>query len=130
LIRFIKKANSPFWFPSLLRKRGKKAGLRSGLILLCCNRTVAWRIINTGVGVAGTIIMALVMMALLFMMMEKIENQDETPLLTGRDITELLTFYLQKSPTEDALFMRIENRHKQRRQDIKNASLRKLKSFG
>jgi hypothetical protein len=33
------------------------------------------------------------------MMMEKIENQDETPLLTGRDITELLTFYLQKSPT-------------------------------
>jgi SRSO17 transposase len=74
--------------------------------------------------------MALVMMALLFMMMEKIENQDETPLLTGRDITELLTFYLQKSPTEDELFMRIENRHKQRRQDIKNASLRKLKPFG
>jgi hypothetical protein len=37
--------------------------------------------------------MALVMMALLFMMIEKIENQDETPLLTGRDITELLMFY-------------------------------------
>jgi SRSO17 transposase len=56
--------------------------------------------------------MALVMMALLFMMMEKIENRDETPLLTGRDISELLTFYLQKPPTEEEVFRRIEIRHK------------------
>lgn len=71
--------------------------------------------------------MALVMMALLFMMMEKIENQKETPLLTGRDITELLTFYLQAPPTEEELFKRIKHRHKQRRRDIKNASKRKTK---
>jgi hypothetical protein len=51
-------------------------------------------------------------MTLLFMMMEKIENHDETPLLTGRDISELLTFYLQKPPTEEEVFRRIEIRHK------------------
>ena len=73
---------------------------------------------------------ALVMMALLFMMMEKIENRDETPLLTGRDISELLTFYLQKPPTEEEVFRRIEIRHKKRRRDMKNAAKRKRKSSG
>ena len=74
--------------------------------------------------------MALVMMALLFMMMEKIENQDKTPLLTGRDITELLTFYLQEPLTEEQLFKQINARHARRRRDIKNAARRKRKSFG
>ena len=37
---------------------------------------------------------AMVMMAMVFLLMEKIENQEETPLLTGRDVNELLTFYL------------------------------------
>ena len=74
--------------------------------------------------------MALVMMALLFMMMEKIENRDETPLLTGRDITELLTFYLQKPPTEEEVFRRIEIRHEKRRRDMENAAKRNRRSFG
>jgi SRSO17 transposase len=74
--------------------------------------------------------MALVMMALLFMMMEKIENRDETPLLTGRDISELLTFYLQKPPTEEEVFRRIEIRHQKRRRDMKNAANRKRSPSG
>ena len=74
--------------------------------------------------------MALVMMALLFMMMEKIENRDETPLLTGRDISELLTFYLQKPLTEEEVFRRIEIRHEKRRRDMKNAANRKQSPSG
>lgn len=74
--------------------------------------------------------MALVMMALLFLMMEKMENQNETPLLTGRDITELLTFYLQKPPTEEEVFRRMEIRHEKRRRDMKNAAKRRRRSFG
>jgi SRSO17 transposase len=74
--------------------------------------------------------MALVMMALLFMMLEKIENHDETPLLTGRDISELLTFYLHKPPTEEEVFRRMEIRHEKRRRDMKNAAKRNRRSFG
>lgn len=75
--------------------------------------------------------MALVMMAMLFLLSEKIENQEETPLLTGRDINELLTFFLRKeSPTEQEVFRRINNRHKKRQRDIENAFARKLLSNG
>lgn len=75
--------------------------------------------------------MALVMMAMLFLMSEKIENQDETPLLSGRDINELLTFFLRKeAPTEQEVFRRINNRHKKRQRDIENAFARKLLSNG
>ena len=53
--------------------------------------------------------MALVMMALLVMLMEKMEDRNETPLLTTvKDITELLTFYLQTPLTEEEVFRRIE----------------------
>jgi hypothetical protein len=56
--------------------------------------------------------MALVMMAMLFLMNEKIENQDETPLLSGRDINELLTFFLRKeASTEQEVFRRINERY-------------------
>jgi len=73
--------------------------------------------------------MALVMMAMLFLLSEKIENQDETPLLSGRDINELLTFFLRKeAPTEQEVFRRINNRHKKRQRDIENAFSRKLLS--
>ena len=73
--------------------------------------------------------MALVMMAVLFLMNQKIENREETPLLTGRDINELLTFFLRKeSPTEQEVFRRISNRHKKRQRDIDNAFNRKLQT--
>ena len=73
--------------------------------------------------------MALVMMAMLFLMTEKIENQEETPLLSGRDINELLTFFLRKKLlTEKEVFRRISNRHKQRQRDIENAFKRNLRT--
>jgi len=72
--------------------------------------------------------MALVMMAMIFLLMEKIENQDEIPLLTGRDINDLLTFYLYKdSPTEDEIINRIIVRHKKRQSDIENRMRRRGK---
>ena len=75
--------------------------------------------------------MALVMMAMLFLLSEKIANQDETPLLSGRDINELLTFFLRKeAPTEQEVFRRISARHKKRQRDIDNAFARKLLSNG
>jgi len=73
--------------------------------------------------------MALVMMAMLFLLSEKIENQDETPLLSGRDVNELLTFFLRKeAPTEQEVFRRISARHKKRQRDIDNVFARKLHS--
>lgn len=70
--------------------------------------------------------MAMVMMAMIFLLMEKIENQAETPLLTGRDVNELLTFYLyQESPTVDEIFRRIATRHKKRQRDIENRERRR-----
>jgi len=71
--------------------------------------------------------MALVMMALLFLMMEKIENQKEAPLLTGRDVTEILSFYLQDPPTEEELFREINLRHRKRKRDMENARKRQRK---
>ena len=74
--------------------------------------------------------MALVMMLLLFMMMEKIENCKDTPLLTGRDITDLLTFYLQEPLTEEQVLAQIEARHIKRQRDIRNARRRKRRTHG
>ena len=74
--------------------------------------------------------MALVMMAMVFLLMEKIENQKETPLLTGRDINDLLTFYFYKGlPTEDEIIRRIMARHKKRQSDIANRIRRRAKSI-
>jgi len=71
---------------------------------------------------------ALVMMAMVFLLMEKIENQEETPLLTGRDVTELLAYYLYREPTEDEIIRRITTRHKKRRRDIENRERRRMRA--
>jgi SRSO17 transposase len=74
--------------------------------------------------------MAMVMMAMVFLLMEKIENQQETPLLTGRDVNELLTFYLYKeSPSEEEIYRRMATRHRKRQRDIENRGRRRTKSF-
>jgi len=63
--------------------------------------------------------MALVCMALLLSTKLRMEVQTETPLLSTRDITELLDYFLpRKGATEDEVLARIRDRHKQRQRDI------------
>jgi hypothetical protein len=70
--------------------------------------------------------MALVCMALLLSTKLRMEAQTETPLLSTRDIAELLDYFLtRKGATEDELPARIRERHKQRQRDIDRRRRRK-----
>lgn len=63
--------------------------------------------------------MALVSMATLFIMKEKMFNREETPLMSCTDVSEIITFFLaQKVTSEKVLVLRIRQRHKQRLADI------------
>ena len=63
--------------------------------------------------------MSLVSMALLLSTKLKMVVKTETPLISVRDITELLDYYLpRKGITEDEVHARIRERHKKRQQDI------------
>ena len=63
--------------------------------------------------------MTLVCMALLLSTKLKMEVGTETPLLSTRDITELLDYYLpRKGVTADEVLARIRERHRQRQRDI------------
>lgn len=62
--------------------------------------------------------MALVCMALLFTEKYKDQTKEETPLLTARDITELLAFYLpRRDKSEKEIHARIRKRHELREAD-------------
>lgn len=59
--------------------------------------------------------MALVCLALLFTVRERIALLDATPLLSVRDITDLLAYYLPRRRRDEAeVFLRIKQRHKRR----------------
>ncbi len=63
--------------------------------------------------------MALVCMALLFVGKYQTEVADEAPLLSARDVTELLAFYLpRRNHTEAEVHEQIRKRHKKRQQDL------------
>lgn len=64
--------------------------------------------------------MALVAMALLFSQKLRIDNEGTVPLLSVRDITELLDYYLpRKRIDEDQVHKTIKERHLRRAKDIK-----------
>ncbi len=66
--------------------------------------------------------MSLVMLALLFMLQERVIHQRDVRLLTCQDIVELLNFYLpRKDLTEESVLRNITNRHNKRRQSIFDA---------
>lgn len=72
--------------------------------------------------------MAMVSMASLFMMKEKMINRVEVPLLSCTDISEIITFYLaQQMSSEEDLEKRIRRRHKQRADDIRRRKKNKQK---
>ena len=61
---------------------------------------------------------SLVCLALLFSTQLKLENQEQLPLLSVRDITELLDLYLPRRPGEPEVIEQIQRRHRQRQTDI------------
>jgi len=63
--------------------------------------------------------MALVMMAMLFMLTEKIKHKETNPLLTCADIEELLARFLpRRDVTEEEVILQMEHRHRQRQKAI------------
>ena len=63
--------------------------------------------------------MALVALATVFMSKEKAKNKHSHPLLSYRDITELLNYYLpRRSRDEEEVHEQIKKRHKARQRDL------------
>lgn len=72
--------------------------------------------------------MALVMMAMLFMLQEKLEHRETDPLLSSADIKLMLAHFLPKREmTVEDVIEQMEHRHKQRQRAIDSASRRRLR---
>ena len=66
--------------------------------------------------------MAMVMLASLFMLKERILHRKSIDLLSCQDIIELLTYYLpRKDTSEEEVFKSMVRRHEQRKQSIDSA---------
>ena len=62
---------------------------------------------------------ALVCLAMLFVLKERLLAAEHTPLLSARDIVELLAYYLpRRNRSEDQVFKSMQLRHNQRARDI------------
>lgn len=71
--------------------------------------------------------MSMVMMALLFMLRERIENKRELDILSCQDIIDLLNYYLpRKDKTEEEVLKNMLERHRRRKQSIKSAHKRQV----
>jgi SRSO17 transposase len=72
---------------------------------------------------------ALVCLAMLFVLKERLLAAEHTPLLSARDIVELLAYYLpRRNRTEDQIFESMQLRHNQRGRDITRRKI-KRKAF-
>lgn len=66
--------------------------------------------------------MALISMAHLFMLRERIHNEKDFPLLSMEDVVTMLSFYLPKRDvTEDEVLRQLATRHKNRQREIDRA---------
>jgi hypothetical protein len=75
--------------------------------------------------------MALVMMAMLFMLSERIYHKDTYPLLSCADIEELLAHFLpRRDVTEEEVILQLEHRHKQRQEAIESHARCQTKNDG
>ncbi len=63
--------------------------------------------------------MAMVALAGLFVMEERILNQEAHPLLSTRDVVQILDWYFRDTPTLDSIIGQIEKRHQRRRRASK-----------
>jgi len=67
--------------------------------------------------------MALSALAMLFLLKEQIRTHQSTPLLSARDVTELLNLYLpRRAVTEEEVLQQIATRHRKRQRDIERRS--------
>ena len=74
--------------------------------------------------------MALVMMAMLFMLTEKTHHKDTRPMLTCSDIEDLLARFLpRRDVSEEEIISQLENRHRQRQKAIESHTRRQKKLF-
>jgi|GEM_PF-3969883 len=72
--------------------------------------------------------MSLVCMALLFTMKVREDYEEQTPLLSTRDIEKLLDYYIpRRSRNENEVLEQITKRHEQRKEDLEK---RKRKRTG
>lgn len=70
--------------------------------------------------------MTLVCLALLFLLQERCNARVHTPLLSARDIVELLALYLPRRPRDEAEVLRqMQQRHAARQRDIDNRHRRR-----
>jgi hypothetical protein len=73
--------------------------------------------------------MALVMMAMLFMLSERIRHKNTYPLLSCSDIEELLARFLpRRDVTKEEVISQLEYRHSQRQKAIESHARRQRKS--
>ena len=59
-----------------------------------------------------------------FILKEKLLNKEEIPLLSAKDVKELVIFQLYKQMTDEQMYQKIIHRHIRRQRDINNAYLR------
>jgi SRSO17 transposase len=64
-----------------------------------------------------------------FILKEKLLNNNELPLLSARDIKELIVFKLYKQMTDEQMFEKIINRHIKRQLDINNVYLKQYSNL-
>jgi hypothetical protein len=63
--------------------------------------------------------MALIGLAHLFLLRERIHNEEAFPLLSMEDVVAMLAFYLPKrDATEEEVFRQLTTRHEKRQRDI------------
>jgi SRSO17 transposase len=74
--------------------------------------------------------MALVMMAMLFMLSERIQHKDTYPLLSCADIEALLAHFLpRRDVTEEEVIFQLKRRHKQRQKAIGSHARCQIKNY-
>lgn len=72
--------------------------------------------------------MALVMMAMLFLLRERLEQSDDLPLLSARDVKILLARVLPRRDADpEELIRQLQARHRQRQASIDSAYRRRRK---
>ena len=70
---------------------------------------------------------ALVCLAMLFVLKERLLAAEHTPLLSARDIVELLAYYLpRRNRSEDQIFESMQLRHNQRARDITRRKTKRI----
>ena len=74
--------------------------------------------------------MAMVALALLFIMEQRMLLAESAPLLSAADIVSLLDWHLARERTLDQSIAEVEKRHRQRERNTRHAKNRARKKFG